>query len=383
MIAFFDWNVGGQIYLVPANENAERVGEKIAIDYPKETGGLYRLTGWTPDNKIGAIFSSPAEGGLYVFTFKTAKAVQVTRGGLQPHWSPDGRRIIYSAVARQEKDGTGWSAYATAWVPAEGGQATTIPIQADTEIVKAGWGAGNNVSPDGKTIVFAGRKAGEGKGAMHIWTLPIEGGAPTQLTNASAPLADQYPCWSPDGKSIAFVRSRDSQDISKRFMEADIFIIPAGGGEPRQLTSESDMVAFGSIAWSPDRKLLAYLSIDNEWSGKWDTIRVIPAEGGQSRALSRPQRGFEVNVELAWSPDSRRLAFNDYPGTDGGGIKIVSLDDGQVVDVDPGVPTTRLYHLDWSRDGEKLVFAGQQGGVPEFWLIENFPPAGTGTKESK
>jgi Tol biopolymer transport system component len=206
---------------------------------------------------------------------------------------------------------------------------------------------------------------------MHIWTLPIEGGKPTQLTNASAPLADQFPCWSPDGKAVAFVRSRNSQDISKRFTEADIFIVPAAGGEPKQLTTESDKVAFGSVAWSPDGKLLACLSGD---------VRVIPAEGGQSRAVTKLSQGFEVNIELAWSPDSRRIAFNDYPG---GGIKIVSLDDGQLVDVNTGVPTTRLYHLDWSPDGEKLVFAGQQGGVPEFWMIENFPAVGMGVKESK
>jgi Tol biopolymer transport system component len=137
------------------------------------------------------------------------------------------------------------------------------------------------------------------------------------------------------------------------------------------------MVAFGSIAWSPDGKLLAYLSIDNQWSPEGNMVRVIPAEGGQSRAVTKLQRGFEVNVELAWSPDSRRIALND------GTIKIISLDDGQVVDVDPGVKTTRLYHLDWSRDGEKLVFAGQQGGGPEFWLIGDFLPTGTGAKDLK
>lgn len=207
---------------------------------------------------------------------------------------------------------------------------------------------------------------------MHIWTLPIEGGKPTQLTNAPAPLTDQFPCWSPDGKAIAFVRSRESENIGKLFTEADICIIPADGGEPRQLTSESDMVAFGSIAWSPDGKLLAYLSIDNEWSPAGNTLRVIPAEGGESRVVTKRRREFEVNVELAWSPDSRRIALND------GGIRIISLDEGSAVDIDPRVGTTKIYHLDWSRDGEKLVFAGYRGGEVEFWLMENFLPQEAG-----
>jgi len=372
MIAFFDFEGDEGIYIVPIDEDGERAGEKITINYPKETGELYRLTGWTPDNKIGAIFRSPVESGLYTLPLKGGPATLVRHGGypILPHWSPDGKRIIHSYYVGVKEARDGWVDLGTAWVPAEGGQITTIPIQADTNIVKAGWGAGNNVSPDGKTIVFAGRKVRETIDTMHIWTLPIEGGKPTQLTDAPVPLTDRFPCWSPDGKAIAFVRSRESENIGKMFTEADIFILPAAGGELRQLTSESDMVAFGSIAWSPDGKLLAYLSIDNEWSPAGNTLRVIPAEGEESRIVAKLRREFEVNIELAWSPDSRRIALNDPS------IRIVSLDDGHVVDIDPHMSTTKIYHLDWSRDGEKLVFSGYQGGEVGFWLMENFLPAG-------
>jgi Tol biopolymer transport system component len=374
MIAFFDWEVGEQIYVILIDEHEERAAGKITIDYPKETGGLYRLTGWTPDNKIGAIFRSNGESGLYTLPLKGGPATLVAHGGnpIQPHWSPDGKRIIHSNYVGVKEARDGWVDYGTAWVPAEGGEVTTIPIQADTKIVKAGWGAGNNVSPDAKTIVFAGRKVQEGISTSHIWTLPIEGGKPTQLTYAQVPLTDQFPCWSPDGKAIAFVRSRESENIGKLFTEADICIIPAAGGEPRQLTSESDNVAFGSIAWSPDGKLLAYLSIDNEWSPAGNTLRVIPAEGGESRVVTKLRRQFEVNVELAWSPDSRRIALND------GDIRIISLDEGSAVDIDPRLATTKTYHLDWSRDGEKLVFAGSRGGEVGFWLMENFLPQQAG-----
>jgi Tol biopolymer transport system component len=257
-----------------------------------------------------------------------------------------------------------------------------IPIESDTKILKAGWGGGGSISPDGKTIVFAGCKTEEAKSdIMHVWTLPMEGGKPTQLTNAPAPYSDKFPCWSPDGMAIAFVRTRNSQNIIERFTEADIFILPAAGGEPRQLTAEHDMVAFGSIAWSPDGRLLAYFALNPEWpSPEETTIRVIPAKGGKSRVAAKLGK-FDVNMELAWSPDSRRVAFSPFAG--GRSIKIVSLDDGSIVNVDPHLSLARIYHLDWSHDGEKLVFAGYRGGEMGFWLIENFLPAGMNMKESK
>ena len=247
---------------------------------------------------------------------------------------------------------------------------TKIPVESDTKIPKVGWGSGNDASPDGKTIAFSGCKAPE-RSSMSIWTLPIEGGTPTQLTHPPVSMTDAFPCWSPDGKAIAFARCRESRDLLK----ADICIIPSAGGEPRQLTSKSDGVSFGAIAWSPDGKLLAYFS--SEWP-EGDTVRVIPAEGGESRVVTKLQRSCRRNNGLAWSPDSRRIAFNDGEVD----IKIVSLEDGRVEGINPGVATKRILHVDWSRDGDKLVFGGFQGGDPECWVMENFLPA-TGVEEWK
>ncbi len=368
MIAFHDWNADG-IYVVPVGEDAAPTGKKISVDYPKEAGGLYRLTGWTPDHKIGAIFRSHAESALYVLPLRGGPPTRVTRGGhpLQPRWCPDGRQLVFAR--RLDQSHSSWADYGIASVPAEGGEVMVIPVEAGGKIVRRGWGGGNNVSPDGRTIVFAGRTADEAAPNSHIWTLPVGGGETRQLTDVPLPLADGFPCWSPDGKAVAFVRSRDVQNIIRRFTEADIFVISSGGGEPRQLTVEADMVAFGSIAWSPDGKLLAYLSIDDEWSTEGETLRVIPAEGGESRVVMKLRGGFEANnVELAWSPDSQRIAIVDN------GIRIISLSDGSAADIDPGVVTARTYHLDWSRDGEKLVFVGEQRGDVGFWMIENFLP---------
>ena len=367
-VAFLDANTPRQICLVPIGETGEQAGEMTRINCPEGFDNVSRLTGWTPDNKIGAILAVHQEFGLYTLPLKGGQATLVARGEYypQPRWSPDGKRIIHSVnVSIDPKGRDGWVDFGLASVSSQGGEATMIPVQADAKIVGPPWQGGNHVSPDGKTIVFAGRRLQEGIHTMHIWTLPIEGGEPRQLTNAPTPLTDWGPCWSPDGKAIAFVRCQTSDNWETLFAKPGICIIPADGGEPRQLTRESDMVHFGSIAWSPDGKLLAYLS-ENEGG----SLRVIPADGGPSRMVVKLQ-AIHVDIELAWSADSKRIAFNDR---DRKTIKIVSLDEGTTVDIKPNLANTSIWYLDWSRDGEQLVFTGSQGGGPEFWMIENFLP---------
>ncbi len=371
-IAFLDWNAPKrQVYLVALAENGEPAGAKTAIDWP--SGGLIvRLAGWTPDNQIGAVRLGRQERGLYTLALPDGRPTLVAHGGtpLRPRWSPDGKRIVYT-IGWSNSDG-GWLNFGTASVSSEGGEATLIPIESEARLTKQ---SGNNVSPDGKTIVFSG---GENR-TSHIWTHPLRGGKPTQLTNAPPPLSDWFPCWSPDGKAIAFVHVKSPKMMAKIQQEANVHIIPAEGGEPRQLTSESDAVAFAPIAWSPDGKLMAYQSADKDDSPDSMTLRVIPLAGGKSRVVGRTRGRSGMNTELAWSPDSKRIAFNADQK-----IKILSVDDGSTVDITPDLANIGIYHLDWSRDGERLVFAGyQDGGEPEFWMMENFLPAGTGTKESK
>jgi len=101
-------------------------------------------------------------------------------------------------------------------------------------------------------------------------------------------------------------------------------------------------------------------------------LNVINTESGVSNIVNKVP-GASVNVELAWSPDSKRIALNDKEGTKSK-LKIISLDDGRIRDIETGLTDTYLYHLDWSRDGKRFAFCGLKGGDKEFWLMENFLP---------
>ena len=217
---------------------------------------------------------------------------------------------------------------------------------------------------------------------MHIWTLPAEGGKPEQLTKAPAPTTDQFPCWSPDGKAIAFVRARKSKNYFSGYGDTNIFIVQVNGEEPKPLLPESDKVNFRPIAWSPDGKLLAYLSLDKASAGPGNgMLNVIPVDGGEPRVVGKVQN-IHVNKEMAWSPDSMRIAING-PEVYDKVIRIISLKNGSIVDLETDLVDTKIYHLDWSPDGDRLVFGGWKGGSPEFWLMEDFLPEERTKKKSK
>jgi Tol biopolymer transport system component len=347
-------NESQEIWVLPVSEGGAAAAAPLKIPLPRES--QHPLAGWTPSNELGVFMNTPYHQAVYTVPAEGGKAVQISPDGLafHPRWTPDGKTIVYR----------GGNRFSLAAVPAEGGEATEIPIVSDPEITPGIPGGGEHVSPDGQKIVFMG--ATRQPLRVNIFTVPIEGGAPTQLTETvSVPemdTQDRYPCWSPDGDRVAFIRYRADHQAAKGDFSMNIYTVSAEGGEPRAITTDADSVAWAAIAYSPDGKWLAYFSND--------AIKIRPVEGGEARVVVELET-VDFHSELAWSPDSKRIAF-----TGQGSIWTVPIDGGEPVEVETGVLTedAQNLHIDWSPDGKKIVFAASTGGEPELWLISDFLP---------
>ena len=140
-------------------------------------------------------------------------------------------------------------------------------------------------SPDGRRIAFVSRrvKDADNSADYNIWTADISrpGAAPKQVTtyvgSDNAP-GSGYPAWSPDGKSIAYVRSGDPELIW--YATNDLAVVPASGGEGTVLTEALDRNIQHPM-WSADGRTVTFIVEDNGVQ----SLSGISAAGGDVRAV--------------------------------------------------------------------------------------------------
>jgi dipeptidyl aminopeptidase/acylaminoacyl peptidase len=314
-------------------------------------------------------------------------------GVADPQVSPDGRQIIYTR-RWVDKMNDRWES--SLWIMnADGGRNRFL-----TDGASARW------SPDGTRIAFLHQ--GEPRGTQVFVRWMDAEGATTQITRVEE--SPSGPLWSPNGEWIAFSMNVDKNEAPFRVSlpsrpegakwTADpkmvtrlgyrrdrqgyidegyrhLFLVPATGGTPRQLT-EGDWNHAGA-AWTPDGRELLFsgLRVDTaEYAWRESEIYAANVESGAVRQLTT-RRGPDGNPAV--SPDGRLVAYTGYDftddtyittklylmGVDGSNSRVVSGDlDRSPEELTWATDNSGVYFTADDRGSSNLYFAPVRGGGP-------------------
>lgn len=271
-------------------------------------------------------------------------------------FTPDGRSVVFVRGGAPNRAGEranpalipGGVEQAIWIVPLDGG--------APREIAE---GASPRLSPSGDSIAFV--RAGQ------VWVAGVQADAakPAQLTKLRGGSSNLR--WSPDGRRLAFVSSRQRH--------AFIGVWDFASRSLRYMDPSTD--EDGSEVWSPDGKSLAFIRTpsrvsdlifvpERESAIPW-SIRVADPATGTSREVWRAKKGMgsvfrEIVAEdqLFWSPSADRIAF-PWEADGWTHLYAVATNGGAPALLTPGA--FEVEHVSATSDGRTLVYASNEGDI--------------------
>jgi dipeptidyl aminopeptidase/acylaminoacyl peptidase len=321
-----------------------------------------------------------------------------------PQISPDGKHVAYVLT---NVDLAGNSTNSSIWL---------VPTAEDSEpralTVSTKKDRHPRWSPDGKQILFESNRSGD----FQLWSIAIDGGEARKLTSISTEAS--HGIWSPDGKWIAFLSTVYPEYSSRPFAEADalnkkrkeekdkspvkarvftklffrhwdewvedkrkhLFVMPAGGGEPRNVTpgdrdaypTSSTFSVGDDFTFTPDSKALVYTAgaEENEaWNTNFDLLRV-PIVGGKVKCLTSANKAADGSPRF--SPDGKLLAYHaqSRPGSeaDRWQLMIMDADGGTPRSITPDFDSS-VGNITWAPDNKTLYFTAEEKGCTPVFAV--------------
>ena len=245
-------------------------------------------------------------------------------------------------------------------------------------------------SPDGSQVAFVWD--GPNQDNPDVYVRLVEGGQPLRLTNTPAP--ESGPVWSPDGRSIAFVRHEQRRSA--------VYLVPPIGGLERKVADvrlRGQDRANRYLGWSPSGKALAIAQQAGPPPPSPAAGRDTPSErkgavrGGESRGAgviglysvdsgqmrqifvgATPGESRQRLHSPTFSPDGEHIAFVRTAGLLAEDIYVTAVNGNgtfrRVTDDE-----SRIQGLAWAEDGF-LIFSSDRGGAGRLWKTRPGPAGG-------
>jgi eukaryotic-like serine/threonine-protein kinase len=393
-IAGFDWSPDGRRILWSLGSNGDGItvktlasGDTVSLAAPDGASA----PAWSPDGRTVAVavgnpiftfgtgyFGNAGATAIWLIPLDGSTLIRITPDSslnVSPQWSPDGRALFWVSdrdgsrdVYRQQLDGRGavgpprrlttgtdahglsvsresgrlayshlsaWDAIWSIPVPARG----PVSIRSASRIT-----TGNetiedvDVSPDGRWLVFDSDRGGN----PDLYVMPAAGGEARQIT--TDPAGDFSPDWSSDGRQIVF--------HSRRNGNRDVYSVDADGTGLRQWTSASDEEL--DPDWAPDGSAVLF----QQFGGATHGFGILPLTGTTRRELIPAVSGDFAH----WSPDSKAFLYHSQDG-----LRVHHLGGGsETLVVSKAADGAEAYYAAWSPDGRRIYYLARS---PAGWVI--------------
>ncbi len=318
--------------------------------------GVEEYPAWSPNGKA-LLYTGEAGKIRKIFRKDLASGEdsQLTHGDfdeLQPAWSPDGKQTAFvrarqPGVKLQPGDVFGQFQDGDVWV-------LDLASGEESKLVENAFNPA--YSPDGQRIAVDASWAGP----RRVWLLDRQGHNPQQVTtDTSEEVAHLAPTWSPDGKKIVF------QNLART--KFDIRVVNLDSKQMNWITNDFRINIRPS--WSPSGRFI-YFSSDR--SGGINIWRApVKADGTLNGPLQQVTTGAGQDVEVAVSPDSKRLSYATLRQN----ADIWRLPVSPQTGLTSGTPeavisTTREDSRGaWSPDGNMVAFNSDRAGDMNVWLF--------------
>lgn len=205
------------------------------------------------------------------------------------------RRVVFTTADHIEAPN--WARDGSALYFNGGGRIQRLALRepAAPQLVDTGFAVRCNndhgLSPDGSQLVISDATR---EGGSRIYVLPAAGGVPREVT----PLAPSYwHGWSPDGQTLAYCAKRDGK--------FGIFTIPVAGGVERRLTTTAGLD--DGPDYSPDGR---WIYFNSDRTGRMQIWRMHP----DATALQQITHDAFNNWFPHPSPDGRWIVYLSYAG---------------------------------------------------------------------